>query len=433
MIIGAGGPSYSWLLRILNGVLRCSHQHQSRPITPRGGGQTYAVCLDCGTRLAYDLKAMRGEASVPGSSLNRQTPLPGAPGPWATMWHDSLRFHREFGTTAVLWLGAVSLAGGLLYLPNRPAGPKNLTTPEQARASPSADSVRSSPSLPIQERDAEALLAPQENTLAIATISTQPESTTGTKTIEPDSTSTSEAARSNQVLHLESKGSVIVLGREAGAVLELSQHPERLSRLIKRGFLFTVPRGTAIKLLQGNRLENGFVIKVLIMEGSMVGQQGWAQPEQARLLSSADSVKSWPSMQVQEGGSEVASDPETTELIANPAVATEPTSTTGERTIESDPTSASAAARSNQVLHLEGKGSVIVLGREVGAALELSQHPERLSRLIKRGSLFTVSRGTAIKPLQRDKLGGRSVIKVLIVNGSKVGQEGWAQTSQVSP
>jgi len=224
-----------------------------------------------------------------------------------------------------------------------------------------------------------------------------------------------------------------VLGREAGAALELSQHPERLSRLIKRGSLFTVPRGTAIKLLQGNRLENGFVIKVLIMEGSMVGQRGWAQPEQARLLSSADSVKSWPSMQVQEGGSEVASDPETTELIANPAVATEPTSTTGERTIESDPTSASAAARSNQVLHLEGKGSVIVLGREVGAALELSQHPERLSRLIKRGSLFTVSRGTAIKLLQRDKLGGPSVIKVLIVNGSKVGQEGWAQTSQVSP
>ena len=277
MIIGAGGASDSWLLRILNGVLRCTHQHKSRPITPRGGGQTYAVCLDCGTRLAYDLKAMRGDASVPGSSLDRQTPLPGAPGPWATMWHDSLRFHREFGTTAVLWLGAVSLAGGLLYLPNRTAGPKKLTTPEQVRPSPSADSVKSSPSLPIQERDAEALLAPQENTLATPTVSTQPESTTGTKTSEPDSTSASEVPRSDQVLRLEGTGSFVVLGREDVVALELSQHPKMLSKLIQRGSLFTVPRGTAVNLLQGNRLGNRFVVKVRIMEGSMVGQEGWAQ------------------------------------------------------------------------------------------------------------------------------------------------------------
>jgi ATP-binding cassette subfamily B protein len=81
-------------------------------------------------------------------------------------------------------------------------------------------------------------------------------------------------------------------------------HPERLSKLIRRGSLFTVPRGTAIKVLQGNRL----VIKVRIMEGSMVGQQGWAQPGQARLLSSAG-LKSSPGSPVQELGTEVAADP----------------------------------------------------------------------------------------------------------------------------
>jgi hypothetical protein len=69
-----------------------------------------------------------------------------------------------------------------------------------------------------------------------------------------------------------------------------------------------------------------------------------------------------------------------------------------------------------------------MLGRDAKAALELSQHPKKLSRLIQSGSLFTVPRGTAIKPLQ----GNRSVIKVVIMEGSMVGQEGWAQVSQVS-
>ena len=72
MTIGAGGGSDSWVVRILNRIFRCSHQRQTRPITPRGGGQTYAVCLDCGMRLAYDLSAMGVVTSVHGSSLDRQ-------------------------------------------------------------------------------------------------------------------------------------------------------------------------------------------------------------------------------------------------------------------------------------------------------------------------------------------------------------------------
>ena len=74
-----------------------------------------------------------------------------------------------------------------------------------------------------------------------------------------------------------------------------------------------------------------------------------------------------------------------------------------------------------------------MLGREAVAALELSQHPERLSKLIQNGSLFTVARGTAIKVVQGNRLGNRLVIKVLIMNGSKAGQEGWAPTRPVSP
>ena len=134
-MVGVDGGSDFWLISILNRVFQCWHRRQSRPITPRGGGETYAVCLDCGTRVAYDLSAMRAEASVLGISLGRQTPEGGkkdisdipehpfialAPGRRERTLQDSRRVHRDFGTTAVLCIGAMSLAGGLFYLPNRP-------------------------------------------------------------------------------------------------------------------------------------------------------------------------------------------------------------------------------------------------------------------------------------------------------------------------
>src|SRR5581483_546294 len=45
------------LERILNRVLRCSHRQLGRPITL--DGESFAVCLDCGKRIAYDLRAFR--------------------------------------------------------------------------------------------------------------------------------------------------------------------------------------------------------------------------------------------------------------------------------------------------------------------------------------------------------------------------------------
>jgi hypothetical protein len=399
-------------------------------------------------RLAYDLSAMGVVTSVRRSSLRRQQSeigkekvltisshqsMPAAPERRKTMWADSRRLHRDLGTPAVLWIGAMSLAGGLFYLLDRPAGSRNLTASKEARPPLSARSVKSSRSVPAQaqEPDTEATPAHLATTPANAIVSAEPNSPAGYKTIEPDSISTSVAPQPAPVLRLEGQGSDIVLGREAGAALELSQHPERLSQLTQSGSLFTVPHGTAIRLLQGNRLENRFVIKVRIMEGSMVGQEGWTQPEQTR--SPADTVKSSPAFPAQQSGTEVAPHPETAKLVANATAPGEPLSAPGEKIIAPDSTSIAVVPQSDEVARLEGKGSVIVLGREAGAALELSQHPERLSKLIEKGSLFTVSRGTAIEMLQGNRLGSRLVIKVRIMEGSKVGQEGWAQPSQVSP
>jgi len=440
--IGAGGgdENGAWLQRILNRVFRCSHRRQTRPMTPKGEDQAYAVCLDCGARIAYDLSAIRAEASALGSRLARQTSEPGkekvldipaqdsipsAPERWQMLSRDLSQFHREFGTTAVLGLLAIGLAGGLFYLLNHWAEPKNVTAPKHARPLPPAESVKSAPSLPTEQPDTEVVPAPPTTEpLASPSASTEPTSTSGKTTIGGESTSVSGSARSNEVLRLEGKGSVIVLGRNAATALELSQHPTRLGRLTRRGSLFTVPRGTAVKLLQ----ENGSVAKVLIMRGSKAGQAGWVETWQTQ-PSSAESVKSSRSLPAEESGTDVVPAPQTTKPMAIPTVPTEPGSTTRKKTMRRDSSSVWGAPRSNQVLRLEGKGSVIVLGRNAVAALELSQHPDRLSRLTRRGSLFTVPRGTAIKLLQGNGL----VIKVRILEGSLAGQEGWVRTRQVWP
>src|SRR5215469_669282 len=136
MINDAGGESESWLLWLVNRVVRCSHRRHSRPITPRGGGQSYAVCLDCGTRFAYDLNVMQVETPVPGSSPDLQSSergkkkvldvsgaesVPSLPEHPETIRTDSRWRRRDVGTAFVLCLGAMSLAGAFLYSPNRRA------------------------------------------------------------------------------------------------------------------------------------------------------------------------------------------------------------------------------------------------------------------------------------------------------------------------
>ena len=56
---------------LVNLIFRCPHRRLSRPVTPiaRAGEppeQSYVVCLDCGKKFAYDMKAMRiGKALKP--------------------------------------------------------------------------------------------------------------------------------------------------------------------------------------------------------------------------------------------------------------------------------------------------------------------------------------------------------------------------------
>ena len=59
-VIVGGGVQAPLLQRILNRVFRCSHRHLGLPITLRG--ESFAVCLDCGERVAYDLKLFGGRA-----------------------------------------------------------------------------------------------------------------------------------------------------------------------------------------------------------------------------------------------------------------------------------------------------------------------------------------------------------------------------------
>jgi hypothetical protein len=63
------------LARLLDRLLRCSHNDYSFPITPRPSrtstalrpSGTYVVCLDCGRELAYDWNTMK--VGVPADRL----------------------------------------------------------------------------------------------------------------------------------------------------------------------------------------------------------------------------------------------------------------------------------------------------------------------------------------------------------------------------
>jgi hypothetical protein len=316
MINGVAGESESWLLGLVNRVVRCSHRNHGRPVTPRGGGQSYAVCLDCGARFPYDLKAMRVEPSVSGHSVDRPAPelsterekeeildipelgfLPRTPTRRETLWNESRWRRRDVGTVIVLCLGAVTLAGAFFYSGNRPTGARHVTATkhvrpplpadsvepspaEPARPALPARSVESSPSLPAQESGTELAAAPESAAMASPMVPTEPEPVTEQKTIKSDSTPPPVPPPPNRQLRLEGKGSVIVLARKAGAALELAQHPGRLRKLIRRGALFTVPSGTPIKLVQGNSSGNPSVIKVRLMAGSMTGKEGWTLKSQ---------------------------------------------------------------------------------------------------------------------------------------------------------
>ena len=77
---------------------------------------------------------------------------------------------------------------------------------------------------------------------------------------------------------MEGKTSLVLLGLGAAVIHDLSQDPDRLPGLIQSGLLFTAPRGTAIHVRER---EDG-VVKVLLLEGSMAGREGWVRTSQVR-------------------------------------------------------------------------------------------------------------------------------------------------------
>lgn len=286
----ADGPK---LQKILNRVFRCAHRQQTRPITLRG--ECYAVCLDCGQRLAYDFQAMRFGASASGDGPSRpdaegettrapEVPVPksvsSVPDPSGTAIDNSRPFRRTVGsmTKEVLWLGvlAIGLTSGFLYWADTRPEPEKPAAPKRVPPSISAGAVKSPPGITADRHDTASPPSPKtSDSVAKPTVSNASKPTTA-EAMGPAPLPVSETAGSAAGPRLDSKGPVVVLGREAAAALELLRYPGRLSKLIRRGSLFTVPRGTAIKL---GRTKRG-VIHVRIIDGAMAGQEGWAQAGQ---------------------------------------------------------------------------------------------------------------------------------------------------------
>jgi len=65
---GAAGKARASLIQLADRLFGCRHRKTTMPMTPRpdevgrgGDGKTYIVCLECGRRLAYDMKRQRGK------------------------------------------------------------------------------------------------------------------------------------------------------------------------------------------------------------------------------------------------------------------------------------------------------------------------------------------------------------------------------------
>jgi hypothetical protein len=320
-ITAAGDPKSSLLEKIVNRVLRCSHRHQTSPITLKG--ETFAVCLDCGNRVPYSLQALRPETSTP---ANRASPAeskapkvpeqdlpqtaPTAPAPGRNRVPISLptppqetrtqanrvsrpdskspkvpahAVPRPAPATSVpkvrkkdvdaarpvarprtsiregVWIGllAISVSGGVYYSASRTPASRNRTAPKSLERP-----VRPTPTASAIPPNATPAAVPQA----------PPISNRGTVPSAAPSPQTPAGARgSNQPVRLEGEDRYVVLARDASAALLLSQHPRRLDTLIQSGSLFAVPRGTAIQVLHRDRT----IVHVQIKQGPQAGEDGW--------------------------------------------------------------------------------------------------------------------------------------------------------------
>lgn len=233
------------LERILNRVFQCSHRHLGRPMTLNG--ESFAQCLDCGRRVAYDLREFRTGTSSMSKTASHK--ISGSPKDVIATAPANPRPVSVKRTAACGWVLAISFtAAGLFFLVHRPhTGRQYVTSKRAVHRMRAADSPATGP---------RPTAAPVRNTAAPMPL----------------------IPGSDSVAHLEGDGRVAVLARDVASGLEVSHHPGRLEELIRNGSLFTVPPGTAVRV----RNRKKTVVRVSIVSGPMAGQQGWAQASQLR-------------------------------------------------------------------------------------------------------------------------------------------------------
>ena len=280
------------LERVLNRVFRCSHRQQTRPITLKG--ETFAICLDCGSHVPYSLEVLQPKKpvtkeAVPQSpaALKKPAPQPStppkpaasapksaapapkpavapkssAPAPKtpaappkrsnAPMPVSHVRGALRKWTREGVWLGllAVGFAGGIYY-----SGQQHQAPVVQAVVQPPAPPKTEQAAVPPQIWSVPAL--PQPTPVEAGVPETRP---------------AHEARRPNEPLRLQSEGRFVLLAHEADAALDLSKHPGKLKELIQAGALLSVRRGTAVRIVEKQER----VVHVAILEGPARGEEGW--------------------------------------------------------------------------------------------------------------------------------------------------------------
>ena|SRR5579884_3544323 len=278
------------LQNFVNSIFRCRHRHRSFPLTPRGENQCYAVCLDCGQHLGLDMQVvdkLQTTATSSGESLNRgkeasdsraSTSGGGASKQRDTAGRDASPVSpraRKYDLLAMAIFVIGFSAGHLYFSAKIPGSKSNAGSSVQPSISvPPVKSIR------VGEGSADLLSVRNvRDTEPKPMIPSEPKSAATKANNMRVAPSSSEGFGSSRgTLRLKGKSSLVLLGLEAAVIHDLSQNPDRLPELIQSGLLFTAPRGTAIDLRQR---EDG-VVKVVILEGSMAGREGWVRASEVR-------------------------------------------------------------------------------------------------------------------------------------------------------
>jgi hypothetical protein len=298
---------------LINRIFRCRHRRTTIPFTPRGEDQCYAVCLDCGQKIvgrnpvfasaadpvqATPSPEVAGEPPRPvttpkpvtAPSESKQKPQKSArsapkrqrketqkrsealpePRPEAPS-KDSSRgiFSFRDGRYNLLWVAlfVVGLSGGLYF--------SRSIQPQPAAVPPAVQGTAPIGERPVSGDSGSHAGLPDEHSRAPAA---SPE---GKPAAEKTAAGTApgppaESADMGLKRHLVGKNSLVILGMAEPDIRELSQHPGRLPELVQSGSLFTVPRGAAVQI----QAEQDSVLKVVLLDGSMAGREGWIQASQ---------------------------------------------------------------------------------------------------------------------------------------------------------